>query len=256
VAELHQRCAAHKLRFHASATLPENFLELLPANVRPGVLAATDPALRQSLQDLAINQSFRRDLFVRGTASSTDSELRQRLNQIMLRLQEAPATDSYRFETSFGQVTGASQRYSDVEEKLSQEPKSFGQLLAESDLQLPELAKIVSLLLHAGRIGIDRCTSADFERTRHSNEKLLELIRSGRPYAHLVAPASGGSVNFSLVEALLLDGQRRDLGGSDLEQHLLDSLKAMNRTIKAEPGTLVSAFLERQPRLQALGVLP
>jgi hypothetical protein len=35
VADMHQRCAAAKLRFHASATLPENFLDFLPANVRP-----------------------------------------------------------------------------------------------------------------------------------------------------------------------------------------------------------------------------
>jgi hypothetical protein len=35
------------------------------------VLAEPDPGLCQSLQDLAINQSFRRDLFLRGCASST-----------------------------------------------------------------------------------------------------------------------------------------------------------------------------------------
>jgi hypothetical protein len=60
-----------KLRFHPSATLPEEFLDLLPANVRPAVLAATDPGLRQRLQDRAVNQSLRRDLFLRGVASST-----------------------------------------------------------------------------------------------------------------------------------------------------------------------------------------
>lgn len=256
VAELHQRCAAHKLRFHASATLPENFLELLPANVRPGVLAANDPALRQSLQDLAINQSFRRDLFLRGVAASTDSELRQRLNQIMLRLQEAPATDSYRFETSFGQVSGVAERYQQLEACLAHGPRSFGQLLEDTQLQLAELAKLLALLLHAGRIGFDRCACADFERARQVNEQLLELIRSGRSYAHLVAPGSGGGVNFSLVEALLLEGQRRQLGGQELEQHLLESLKATGRSIKGEAAPLLAAFAERQPRLQALGVLP
>jgi SAM-dependent methyltransferase len=256
VAELHQRCAAHKLRFHASATLPENFLELLPANVRSVVQAATDPTLRQSLQDLAINQSFRRDLFLRGVASSTDSELRQRLGLINLRLQEAPATETISFETSFGQVSGVPERYQQVEACLAQGPRSFGQVLEDTQLKLAELAKIVSLLLHAGRLGFDRCACADFERARHVNEQLLTLIRSGRSYANLLAPASGSSVGFSLVEVLLLEGQRRQLGGRELEQHLLDALKAMGRSLKGEPAPLLSAFSERQPRLQALGVLP
>jgi SAM-dependent methyltransferase len=256
VAELHQRCAAHKLRFHASATLPENFQELLPANVRPAVLAESDPALRQSLQDLAINQSFRRDLFLRGVASSTESELRQRLSQIMLRLQEAPATDTYSFETSFGLVSAMAERYQQLEACLANGPRSFGQLLDDTQLQLAELAKLLALLLHAGRIGFDRCTFADFERARYVNEQLVELMRTGRSYSHLVAPASGGSVNFSLVEAFLLDGQRRHLGGQELEQHLLESLKALGRSIKGEPAPLLSAFFERQPLLQALGVLP
>jgi len=256
VAELHQRCAAHKLRFLASATLPENFLDLLPGNVRPAVLAETDPGLRQSLQDLAVNQSFRRDLFVRGVASSTDSQLRQRLGSIQLRLQEAPELETYRFETSFGQVSGVPDRYRQVEACLAGGPRSFAQVLEDTQLPLAELAKILSLLLHAGRLGIDRCSSADFERARHVNEQLLELIRSGRPYAHLVAPASAGSVPFSLVEALLLDGQRRHLAAGDLEQHLQDELKALGRSLKGDAAPVVSAFLERQPRLQALGVLP
>jgi SAM-dependent methyltransferase len=256
VAELHHRCAAHKLRFHASATLPDNFLELLPANVRPAVLAESDPALRQSLQDLAINQSFRRDLFLRGMATSTEGELRQRLSLVILRLQEAPATDSYRFDTSFGQVSGVADRYQQLEACLAHGPRSFGQLLEDTQLQLAELAKLLALLLHAGRIGFDRGACADFERARHVNDQLLSLIASGRPYAHLVAPASGGGVGFSLVEALLLEGQRRQLSGQALEKHLLESLKARGRSIKAEPAALLAAFAERQPRLQALGVLP
>ena len=123
-------------------------------------------------------------------------------------------------------------------------------------LYVAELAKLLALLLHAGRLGFDRCACADFERARQVNEQLLTMMRSGRSYAHLVAPASGGGVGFSLVEALLLEGQRRNLGGQELEQHLLESLKAMGRSIKGEAAPLLAAFVERQPRLQALGVLP
>ena len=256
VADLHRRCAAHKLRFHASATLPENFLDLLPANVRPAVLAETDPGLRQSLQDLAINQSFRRDLFLRGVASSTDSELRQRISGVMLRILEAPATESYGFTTSFGQVSGAAERYRQLEQGLAGGPRSFGQLLEDTGIALPELAKTVSLLLHAGRIGFDRCACADFNRARQVNDQLLELILEGRPYDHLLAPGSGGAVVFTLVEALILDGQRRHLGGQELEQHLQEGLAGLGRSLQGPAAEKLTAFAERQPRLQALGVLP
>jgi hypothetical protein len=256
VADLHRRCAAHKLRFHASATLPENFLDLLPANVRPAVLAETDPGLRQSLQDLAINQSFRRDLFLRGVDSSTDSELRQRISGVMLRLLEAPATEGYGFTTSFGEVSGAADRYRQLEQGLAGGPRSFGQLLEATGIALPGLAKTVSLLLHSGRIGFDRCACADFNRARQVNDQLLELILEGRPYDHLLAPGSGGAVVFSLVEALIVDGQRRHLGGQELEQHLQEGLAGLGRSLQGPATEKLTAFAERQPRLQALGVLP
>ena len=256
VAELHRRCAPHKLRFHASATLPENFLELLPANVRPAVLAETDPGLRQSLQDLAVNQSFRRDLFLRGVASTTLGELHQRISGVMLRLLEAPATEHYSFTTSFGQVSGSAERYRQLEQALTNGPRSFGQLLEATGIPLPDLAKTISLLLHAGRLGLDRSACADGNRARQVNEELLTLILNGRPYGHLVAPASGGAVEFSLVEALILDGQRRHLGGQQLEQHLQEGLAGLGQNLQGPVGERISAFTARQPRLQGLGVLP
>jgi SAM-dependent methyltransferase len=256
VAEMHHRCAAAKLRFHASATLPDNFLDFLPANVRPLVQAETDLSLRQSLQDLAINQSFRRDLFLRGIAHLSNNELRQRLAGIMVCMQEAPSTNTYSFMTSFGKVTGAPEPYTQVEACLAQGPRSFGQVLEDTGLQLPELGKILSLLLHGGRISLDRSASLDFDRARRVNEQLLELILSGRSYAHLLAPASGSTVEFSLVEALLLQGQRLHLSDNELEEHLLKGLTSLGRSIKGEPAALLAAFTERQPHLEAMGILP
>lgn len=255
VAQLHRRCAAHKLRFHASATLPDNFLELLPANVQSTVLAETDPSLRQTRIDLAINQSFRRDLFLRGGAPLTPSELQRRLGAMQLRLQEAPPTDTYRFDISFGQVNGVAEIYRGVEEQLLHGPRSFDQLLEASQQSLPELAKIIALLLHNGRLGLERSSCVDFQQLRHLNGLLQELMLAGRPYSHLLAPATCSSIGFSLVEALLADGQRQQLHGQELEQHLSEGLRRLGRSLNGEPGAAVAAFLERQPRLQALGVL-
>ena len=75
---------------------------------------------------------------------------------MQLRLQEAPPTDTYRFDISFGQVNGVAEIYRGVEEQLLHGPRSFDQLLEASQQSLPELAKIVSLLLHNGRLGLGK----------------------------------------------------------------------------------------------------
>ena len=55
-------------------------------------------------------------------------------------------------------------------------PRSFGQLLKDTGIALPELAKTVSLLLHAGRIGFDRSACADFNRARQVNGRSLQAL--------------------------------------------------------------------------------
>ncbi|WP_201067329.1 MULTISPECIES: methyltransferase regulatory domain-containing protein [Thiorhodovibrio] len=60
--------ALGKLTYLASATLPENFDSALPPAMREQLERAPDPALRELYKDLLINQSFRRDVFVRGAA--------------------------------------------------------------------------------------------------------------------------------------------------------------------------------------------
>jgi hypothetical protein len=153
-------------------------------------------------------------------------------------------------------VSGSAQRYVQLEQCLAHGARSFGQLLEDTGIAQPELAKIISLLLHAGRIGLDRSACADGNRACHVNDLLLALILDGRPYGHLVAPCSGGAVDFSLVEALILDGQRRHLGGQELEHHLQEGLAGLGRSLQGPADERVSAFTERQPRLQALGALP
>jgi hypothetical protein len=86
------------------------------------------------------------------------------------------------------------------------------------------------------------------------NIRMVEIARGAGASAKF--PGSGGAVVFSLVEALILDGQRRHLGGQQLEQHLQQGLAGLGRSLQGEAAEKLTAFAERQPRLQALGVLP
>jgi SAM-dependent methyltransferase len=68
--------ARAKLNFVGSATLTENHLELLGTEqVQEQVRKQPSPRLRQLFQDLALNQRFRRDIFVRGHAQLTRNQI-------------------------------------------------------------------------------------------------------------------------------------------------------------------------------------
>ena len=71
VAEIHERCAAHKLTPLTTATLTELFPGLLPIELRQLLEHEPSPSVRATLIDIAVNQSFRRDVFCRGAVLLT-----------------------------------------------------------------------------------------------------------------------------------------------------------------------------------------
>lgn len=64
-ADLHSQCAEHRLTFLSSASLPDCFEVLLAPSLKKLILQEENPIIRQPLIDLAINKSFRRDVFVK-----------------------------------------------------------------------------------------------------------------------------------------------------------------------------------------------
>jgi len=72
--------AKAKLNFAGSATLSENHLELLGADLlQAQVKKQPTMRLRQLFQDLALNQRFRRDIFVRGHAQLGKAAIQQNM---------------------------------------------------------------------------------------------------------------------------------------------------------------------------------
>lgn len=257
VAQMHRRCALHKLRFLSSATLPENFLDLLTPGLRETVLAEPDPLLRQSLLDLALNQSFRRDLFVRGRATLSASQLSEQLAQLRFRLLEQPEDRSYSFGTSFGTVNGAEKPYAALEEALQNGACGFMELGACSGLPQSDLALALSLLLHAGRLAHDRGESGEqaLDRCQQVNAVLRRCISQGQPYAFLSAPLAGTAVTYSVVESLLEEAAAKRQRPAAVKTHLRQSLQQLGRNLLVEPDQAVSAYAQRRPLLQRLGVL-
>lgn len=249
VTEMHERAAEFKLSFVASATLPENFIGLLPDIVRATVAEETDPTRRLLLQDIAVNQSFRRDVMVRGRLGTRMQELWAAIHATTFRLQEAPPLEIYRFDTTIGVVTCNADNCRAVEQALAAGPRRFIDLCVELNISQEALAELVALLLHANRIGLDRGNAgkAASNRVRKVNSTLRAMQLQGRSYAYLASASIGSAVSFSHVENLLLEQTEHD----QLEQKLL----AFGFRLKEQPATLAENFENRRPRLAALGVL-
>ncbi|MBY3757693.1 methyltransferase regulatory domain-containing protein [Azospirillum formosense] len=66
-AQVAQDLARAKLGYACSANIPHNFDELsVRPDLRPLLAEIADPTLAETVRDFAMNQVFRRDIFVRG----------------------------------------------------------------------------------------------------------------------------------------------------------------------------------------------
>jgi len=248
VTEMHQRAAEFKLSFVASATLPENFLGLLPDVVRSTVLAETDPTRRLMLQDLAVNQSFRRDVLVRGRLGTRMPELWSTIHNLNLRLFDAPALETYRFETSLGVVTCNPDHCRAVEQALAAGPRRFGDLVGELKSAQEVLVEVVALLTHAQRLGFDRGNAgkAALNRVKKVNTTLRSMQLQGRSYTHLASAYAGTGVTFAHVENLLLEQTE--------PEQIEKKLQAIGYRLNGDPAVNAEVFANRRPRLAALGM--
>lgn len=271
VADLHQRCAAHKLRAVATANLAELFEELLPEPLRSQVNAEPDPLIRQTLIDLTVARSFRRDLFARGSARLSSEAWRQRLSGLRLRRRETPPRNDWTFDTSFGQLNVPPQICEAMEAALGQGPRTLAEL-AEAIEQPPvEVLRLAALLLEEERLGLDRGEAGEQARAGcdRVNDRLLQRLGEGWGYGSLAAPRVGSGIDCNLIEALCCLAPGQGALGGDEERWLkqrLDDLGFRPRDGQADdvkPGydldeqTLNTANTfqrERLPALHNLGV--
>ncbi|MGB5134637.1 MAG: class I SAM-dependent methyltransferase, partial [Prochlorococcaceae cyanobacterium] len=142
VAEMHERCAAHKLSPLTTATLTELFPGLLPAELRQLLESEPNPTARATLIDIAVNQSFRRDVFCRGAQRLTPAERLGRLGALRFRLQLPRPLESYEFNTSYGTVRGDTDVYRRAEQALAAAdgPLELGAWAVAAGIEPAELA--------------------------------------------------------------------------------------------------------------------
>jgi len=253
VAEMHERCAAHKLSPLTTATLTELFPGLLPGSLLPLLEHEPNPTVRATLIDIAVNQSFRRDVFCRGAQRLTPAERLDRLCALRFLLQLPQPLESYEFITSYGTVRGDTDAYRRAEQALADAdgPMELGNWAVAAGIEPKELVLLAAFLLTWSRLGLYRgdAGEAAVEAVQTTNQCIGELREAGAAYTWLGAPRIGNGVFLSLSEQLLAQGLTAGLSGQFLTALVQGSLDAAGSFIKNNDGTVIE---DPQAQLEAL----
>jgi hypothetical protein len=237
------------------------------------VTAEPDPLIRETLLDLAIHQSFRRDLFVKGPLPLPPPLRQEALAAVRLQplLASAGPHADYVFPTTLGDFHTDPAFCRAVEDQLSAGACSLGQLALELGLEPEALLPGLAILLDAARIGLERgpAAAAALAPAQAANRRLRQLIQSRGPYPQLVAPTSGGSTPFSVLDCLYLETIEQGVREEDWPICLLLGLQACGAELRdkgeliEDPTRLQQTLVEgctrfrreQLPLLQALGAL-
>jgi SAM-dependent methyltransferase len=237
-----RRAATLDLEFLGSASLPDGFTGLLPEAFRPLLLQQSEPDRRELVRDLLINQSFRRDVYVKGRDPLWNMEASGRLHSLELILQsplpDPQADDAYKFQLGWGEVRGNVAWFNACLRSLSEAPCTIASLeehLRQSGqpTPTPELLQNIALLLHQGLIAL-RPPARDPAPAQEFNRHLATLVAEGGPYRGLASPVSGDMIAVHEPQMMLLHAALRGAEGEALATALDQNLRQLQRGLRKD----------------------
>ncbi|MCT0207761.1 class I SAM-dependent methyltransferase [Synechococcus sp. CS-1332] len=240
VGPMHRLCAAHGLSHIGSATLPEMFPDMLDDERRTQVMGAVDLSMREVLLDLAINQTFRRDLFAKGPCPPSRPWRRQAMADLSLHLGAASEKDTNEFSTSLGRLGVDADFMGALKGTLADRPVSLGWLLDQASLDLDDLLMRLSVLIGAGVIGVGVPAQAGAEALQRSvagfNRLGLEQTTAGEEIGALLSPVLLQPIPISVLEAFFLQVAHADLASEDVVQLVWMGISMAGGNVKDKQG--------------------
>jgi SAM-dependent methyltransferase len=260
-----------KLAFGASATLAENIDSM---RIRPDLRElfgnVVDPLVSETLRDFAINQRFRRDIYVRGRISLGRAELRQEHERTVFGLVMERSECNLETRVPIGKLQLVPETHGLVLDVLADGPSTIAGLKADRRLSRMSAVEVLNLLIvlcavgyvRAGRPGCahDRAAST----TAAFNAAIIRRALRGQPLSWLASPVLGGSIKVSMLGQLLLaaesgsapdaiDAICRGLAGTEVSPSVdgkpLTGQELAEHLRKMQPEFRTAAL----PRLKALG---
>ncbi len=225
-----------KLTFACSAYYLDSLDMInLTAEQRKFLGEISDPVFAQTVRDVMVNQSFRRDYWVRGARKLDPVSLDERMMPARVMLLALRDTVSLKTSGSLGEVTLNDNVYRPILDKLQDnQPHTVRELVehgaATAKLSRGQVLQAVFVLVGMGTAAMVQDDDT-VERARPQAQKLnlhlCSLARSDAFVRQLAAPAIGGPVSVDRFNQLFI--LSRDQGGRGPEEWAAFAMAALAR---------------------------
>ena len=210
----------------AEALLPGG----LPPELRALITEQADESFGQDVQDIVINQQFRRDIFCRkpkhNRRDGADDET-------PVFLTSAPREGApVHFKTTFGGYTVDYAVVADIVTALADGPKSFAELVALKGSVPRHNRTILLLMLDAHMLMVGPAVPGSAEIAQRFNGVVARAAAEGKLYQHLAAGSLASGVPAIELDLLLLDtwlSANSSIDQAALSEGLTERLERLGR---------------------------
>jgi len=232
-----------KLNYLGTATLPEAYDKLMPRPLLELLNRQSDPVVREQLRDYATNQSFRRDLYVKGKRQPWPGDMAVLLGSFLMTvntLQPRPeGEEPYVIRCGTGETKGDRKFYDAIMDRVAKEPAgtSVSELLAlrRDPAEKGEVLQAVSMLMYGGWL---LPVLPDGEKSRSAggavNRHLASAVCKGAPYRYVSMPLVGCALPMRDTEWMIMDCEFRGVPRKNWLAEVNAALKRLNRGLLRE----------------------
>ena len=276
-AQVAKELARAKLSYGCSATITQNFDDLAVRPALRAILAEiTDPTLAETARDIAVNQVFRRDIFVRGPERMSPRETAAELRRLRFTLMIPREKASLAVPVPLGELRHDPSLGLPVLDALAAGTPSLAEIEAMPELARHDfgtLSRFMALLVsayqaHPVAVPFDEGRAA----ARRLNAAIARRMVIDESLLHLAAPVVGQSLPSDTLERLVLAGllTGQPLDAQALSGFAAETLQAFGRAVFADDGSpitdpdgmraritavLASRLPEKMPVWQRIGIL-
>lgn len=244
-----------KLQFAGSAYYPDH-VDVINFSAEQQQLLSEikDPIFQQTVRDLMVNRTFRKDYWVKGLRRHSQIAAAEELQDERVLLTSEPTGLELIVSAAMGKISIKESVYMPIIEQLADgKPKSlgelYGSLAARGDTApIAHLAEKIMLLVSAGHLTMvqdEAAASEAQQRCDDLNLQLMLLARADDSINFLASPLMGGGVAIGRFEQLFLLARRHGRNKpEEIAQAVLDTLAVQGQLLQQE-GKLVESAEER-----------
>jgi len=240
------------LNYAASATMADSLLpQVLRPPLRELIEEQPNSDLRGVVQDLVINQAFRRDIFCCQAPRSAGGGLECVGETPLYLIADLVPGNFVAFQTSFGQVRLEWANFAHIVDALSDGPKSVNELLALPSRGEMTAQNLLIFLLHASILGVGAAEPGAAAVSQRINAVVARATVDGAPYRDVAAGNLGSGIHLTDSDLMLIDAWLRTSSSKD-EAAFVNALSER----LPNPEQLAKRFVEvALLRYRQLGVL-